>query len=93
MQEDLFYKEREFFFSVIKEQVGDNFGYNLLLKCGVQRFIMERIVLEVSDKTIQDWFSSCRDICMEYFKRNPIHFIQGQYKLREAYCERNNKTI
>ena len=40
-------------------------------------FLVERMVPEVSEKIVHDWFSFCRDICIENFKKNPVQFNEG----------------
>ena len=47
---------------------------------GVPSFLVERMVPEVSDKIVQDWFSFCRDICIENFKKNPVQFNEGKVR-------------
>ena len=41
---------------------------------GDQAFIAQRHLPHLSEKTINDWYSFCRDIAMEFFKRNPVQF-------------------
>lgn len=62
------------FFSKTKISLEDVLKVIYLWATGVPAFICQRLIPEVCEKTINDWYSFCRDICMENLKRHPVQF-------------------
>lgn len=62
---------------------------------GIQSFIVERLFPNISDKSIQDWFSFYRDICIKYYEHLPLRFektdVRCEVQLDESIFGKKRK--
>ena len=66
------------FFEKTRLSLEDTLTILYFWSIGVPSFMTERIIPEVSDKSIQDWYSYCRDIAITHFQEHPVKFNSGR---------------
>ena len=66
------------FFEKSKINLKDVLIIIYLWSTGVPAFICQRQLPEISHKTINDWYSFCRDICIKKFETEPVQFDSNQ---------------
>ena len=65
------------FFAGSRIDLGDIVMIMYLWSNGVQAFICRRLLPNLNERTIHDWYSFCRDICIKHFDDNPTQFNKG----------------